>query len=200
MVTIREAPSGSAGRLTSAAAVREAGSDGRGWGARMHPGQTDQTRWTVSSRRVHPLWGTSRHLCEITRGHVRPSDVHTAHRRCSPRSVVPEPHEEEEEVLQHQRASEGTWHRQRNPASRQSGKVVISQRRRAEAELMKETVSGPHSESMVLFMNGSGWHAAIMDSGGDPRSLSVWWEKPRLAVCSLRPSLCGGLQGSGEWV
>ena len=110
--------------------------------------------------------GAHRHLCEIARGHVRPSDVHTARRRCSSRGAAPEPHEEEEGVLQHQRASEGARHRQRNPASRRSGSVVIAQRRRAEAELMKETVSGPHSESTVLFMNGSGWHAAVMDSGG----------------------------------
>lgn len=63
---------------------------------------------------------------------------------------------------------------------------------------MKETVFAPHSENTVLFMNGSGWQAAVMDSGGNPLSLSVPWEKRRLTVCSLRPSLYGGLQGSGE--
>lgn len=128
-------------------------------------GQTDQTRWTVSSRRVHPLRGACRHLYEMTRGHIRPSDVYSAHRRCSSRRVWslrprrrrrPAP---EADVLQHQTASEGTWHHQRDPppCSRQSGNAVISQRCRAEAELDEgDSICSPfRKHGTVLFMNGS---------------------------------------------
>lgn len=75
---------------------------------------------------------------------------------CSYHSVVPEPHQEEEAGLPVAKGLRLHAGIVRETPPQQIDSAVVSKRHGAEAELMKETIFGPHSENTVLFMNELG--------------------------------------------
>lgn len=138
--------------------------------ARVLSGQTDQTRRSAHSQSPPFGGGPSDVPVKSYRGNIRPVFI-PQHGPRAPQgggSRLPIA-----EALQHQRGLRLNAYIVRETPPQQIDSVVVSERHGAEAELMKETIFGPHSENTVLFMNELGWQAPDVDSGWDLLSHSV---------------------------
>lgn len=138
--------------------------------ARVLSGQTDQTRRSAHSQSPPFGGGPSDVPGKSCRGNIRPVLIPQRGPRAPPGGGSRLP---VAETLQHQRGLRLNTCIVRETPPQQIDSVVVSKRHGAEAELMKETVFGPHSENTVLFMNKLGWQAPGMDSVWDLLSHSV---------------------------
>ena len=140
--------------------------------ARVLPGQTDHTRRSAHSQTPPFGGGPSDVPVKSRRGNIRPVFIPQRGPR-APRGGGGGSRLPVADALPQQRGLRLNACIVRETPPQQIDSVVVSKRHGAEAELMKETIFGPHSENTVLFMNELGWQAPNVDPVWDLLSHSV---------------------------